>query len=467
MPTPRPSRSAATSSRARTRAALTAAAAALALALGACSSEDEPVVRTAAVERGDVQETVQTSGTVQPRTSATVSAPASGTVTTLAVTDGQQVAAGDVLLVLDSPQARDALAQAEAADRQAAAAVPSGGGSGRGDVAGAQRRARAQAEAAFERARAQAEALPDPAARDAALAAVDASRAHYDLQAAQTQALVDQVQAGLGSVDEALGALGQAQRVQTRAAVAAARATVDALTVRAPVAGRVSLAAAGSGGGGAGLPAGAEQLLQQQGLSLPGGALGGVDAGGGTGPVIAEGAAVSAGSPLLSVVDASVLSWTADVDETDVLQVRPGLRARISVDAVQDAEYAGTVTSVDPTATTGSGGGVTYTVRLSYDGGTRADGSPAPEPLPGMSAVVSLVVADAPGVVRVPSSALVRAGDGGGDAVLVVEDGRARLREVAVGARGERDVEVASGLRAGERVVVEGVESVTDGEQVP
>ncbi|WP_432488976.1 efflux RND transporter periplasmic adaptor subunit [Kineococcus sp. SYSU DK018] len=454
------------------------AATAAALLLTGCGGEEEvSAVAVGQVQRGSVQEVVEAPGTVQPRASSTVHAPATGTVATLQVGDGEQVQAGQVLLTIDSPQARDALEQAERADAQAAR---SGSGSSAGadpeELAAQQRRAAADAQARFAQAEQQAAAVPDPVAREAALAAVRSSRTQYELLAAQTQALVEQVSAGLGDVDDAVAALGQAQRVQTRAAVSAARATVDALTVRAPIAGTVSLAATGAAGGGA-LPAGAENLLRGSGVSLPSEALAGAASGADPAgsPVLAAGAAVSAGARLLSVVDASVLTLTADVDESDVLRVQPGQSARVGVDAVEGSTYRGTVTSVDPTASGGSGGAVTYTVRLSYDGGTTegggTGGEPAPTPLPGMSAAVSLVVAEADDVLRVPAAAVLRAGADGADpdseAVWVDDGGVARLRPVVVGVRGQGAVEVLEGLREGERIVTEGAADVREGQQLP
>jgi HlyD family secretion protein len=232
----------------------------------------------------------------------------------------------------------------------------------------------------------------------------------------------------------------------------------------------VSLSATG-GGGGSSLPAGAEGLLQQSGITLPAGALsgsGGAAAPAAGTPVLAQGAAVASGGGLLTIIDASVLTVTADVDETDVLQVTPGVKADLSISAVQGASYAATVTSVDPTPGSAGGGAVTYTARMSYDGGTTTAGAPAPAPLPGMTAEVSLRVEEAPGVVEVPAAAVLRGQNGAKDAVWVVGSGkRAERRDITIGARGEDDVEVTGGLREGETVVVQGVDDVTRGEQLP
>jgi HlyD family secretion protein len=451
--------------------ALLAGLAASALLLAGCSSDDAPAVKTATVGRGDVTEVVEAPGTVQPRASASVSAPAAGTVATLLVADGQQVQAGQVLMTIDSPQAQAQLASAQQADRDAAASSSSGGSTADArKLAASQAASDRDAQARFADAQAAAQALTDPDARAQALAAVQTSRTQYELLTQQTRALVQQVQSGLGDLGGAVASLGQAQRLQTRAAVSAARATVEALTVKAPISGRVSLSATG-GGGGSSLPAGAEGLLQQSGITLPSGALpaaGGAAAPAAGAPVLAQGAAVASGSRLLSVIDASVLTVTADVDETDVLQVVPGVKADLSISAVQGASYAATVTSVDPTPASAGGGAVTYTARMSYDGGTTTTGAPAPVPLPGMTAEVSLRVKEAPGVVEVPASAVLRGQDGAKDAVWVVSSAkRAERRDVTIGARGEDDVEVTQGLRTGETVVVQGVDGVTRGEQLP
>ncbi|PRY18100.1 RND family efflux transporter MFP subunit [Kineococcus rhizosphaerae] len=460
----------------RVLSAVAAGAAVLLVAAGCSDDDATSSFATGTVARGDVQQVVDATGQVQPRASAVVKAPAAGTVATLAVSDGQVVQAGQVLMTISSPSAVQALESAKQADADAARSGSSGssGSSAKSSaqLAAQQKKADADAQQRFDEAQAQAQAIADPAAQAAALAAVRSSRTQYQLLSSQTQALIDQVNAGLGNLDSAVASLGSAQRVQTRAAVAAAQATVDALTVVAPISGKVSLGSTG-GGGGSALPAGAEALLAGSGLSGASG-LSLPDTGSGSGPagapVIAQGAAVAQGATLVTVLDASTLSLTADVDETDVLQVQPGVGADVTIDAVDGARYRATVTGVDPTAKAGSGGTVTYTVRLSYDGGTGADGEPAATPLPGMSANVSLVVRSVQGVVEVPAAAVLRAGAQNGsptsDTVWVVAAGKAERRPVTVGVRGDTEVEITDGLKGGETIVTGGAADVSQGQQV-
>jgi len=251
---------------------------------------------------------------------------------------------------------------------------------------------------------------------------------------------------------------------------------VDALTVRAPQAGVVTLGSAGGGSPAASgdvsqllgqLPPAAQgqaqQLLGAGGAGSGGAGPGSGGASAGTGPVTV-GARVGSGAPLVTVTDLSGLGLAAEVDETDVLLVQPGVPAEVQVDAVQGAGYPASVTSVDLAPSTGSRGGVSYRVRLSLRAGRTADGQRAPAPRPGMSAVVQLQVRRAPAAVSVPAGALVQ--DAGRGVVFVVQDGRARRREVVVGATGVDRVQVLRGVTVGERVVARDADKLRDGQQL-
>ena len=100
------------------RVALVLGVAAIAMAASACSGDDEPLIETGEVGAATVVEIVEAPATVVAAASASVAAPATGTVQAIRVRDGQQVRKGDVLLVVDSPEAQQRLAQAQ----QAAAA---------------------------------------------------------------------------------------------------------------------------------------------------------------------------------------------------------------------------------------------------------------------------------------------------------------------------------------------------------
>lgn len=176
------------------------------------------------------------------------------------------------------------------------------------------------------------------------------------------------------------------------------------------------------------------------------------------------GGRVTAGTPVLTIVDTGALGLLAEVDETDVLLVRPGLVADVELDAVTGASYDATVRSVDVLPTSSARGGVTYRVRLSLGAGRFGEDEAAPAPRPGMNAVVHLRVREAAHAVTVPASAVFSAD--GRDAVWLVRDGRADRAPVTVGVQGQDLVQILDGVQAGDRVVVRGTDQVQDGQEV-
>jgi HlyD family secretion protein len=434
-----------------------------AMALAGCTGGGGADVVVAQVGRATVVEVVEAPATVAARATATLSSPADGSVAELRVHEGQQVRTGQVLLRVESPSARRDLRQARSADARAASAGATSGPTV--DLSGA-RQADAVAQRSFARARRAAERITVPAARRQALGALRVSQAQYRSARAQADDAARQLAAGIGSLSRAVAALSSAQRVQTRAAVQLARRTVSALVLRAPVAGTVSLSppsgGAASGGDAQALIAQLPEGLQSQAGSVLGGS--GTGSSASVDGALAEGQPVSSGEPLLTVTDASTLSLTAQVDETDVLLVRAGVPATAELDAVPDATYDSGVESVDPTPTQSSRGGVTYLVRLRLGLGRQADGTSAPAPRPGMSAVVDLRVRTARHVLAVPAAAVFR--DGRRDAVWVVDHGVARERVVRLGAQGRTHVQVLDGVRLGDSIVAHGADQVHDGDSV-
>src|SRR4051812_46530442 len=226
------------------RAPLVALTAVVALTLGlsACSGDASPVGLGTA-DKGGVTEVVDASASVTARAVATLPAPTAGTLATLTVAPGQTVAAGQVVAVIDSPAAQQQLKQAS----DALAASSGGGGGFRGsDLSAAQKKTDDAAAAAFTSARQAAGAVGDPTVRAALLGQIDAASKQYDALAATARTLATSVQRGLASLSSALGALGAAQRAQAQSAYDLAKSTVDALTLRAPIAGVVQLGGAAS-----------------------------------------------------------------------------------------------------------------------------------------------------------------------------------------------------------------------------
>ena len=427
------------------------------LPLTAASCDEEPSgVRLGAATRGTVDEVVEAPGTVTARTAATLTAPAAGTLSDLLVESGDKVRKGDLLAVLESPELERRRTAAERAldGSPSGAGVPAG--SGPAGFAAVRHRTDERAGEAFEHAREAADKITDPELKEALRRQLEAAREQYAAASAAADAAVQSVQRGVASLSRAVGALSAAQRLQAEQAYELADAAVDALTLRAPVSGVVQL-------GGPVQPAAGPDLA---GLLAGGAAAAGPATGTGVDTGVPEGAPVAAGTPVLTVVDTSRLGLTADVDETDVLLVEPGVEAEAELDAAPGARYPATVRSADLLPTTSARGGVSYRVRLEMRAGTYpSSGEAAPAPRPGMSAVIRLSVRQAAGAVTVPASAVVSTD--GRDTVWAVRDGRYQSVPVTLGVQGEDTVQIVTGIEAGQQVVVAGADQVVAGDEAP
>jgi multidrug efflux pump subunit AcrA (membrane-fusion protein) len=449
------------------RKGATAAVAVSAVLLTGCTGNSSGI-QVAAVGRSTVSEVVEAPATVQAAATTAVTSPATGTVEAVFVRDGQRVAAGTLLFRISSPQTEAQLTQARSALAQVDSAAPANPAQLTG---GAQTQADTAAQGAFAAARKAAAGIPDPRLRAAALTQITTAERQYALAAAQARAAIAAINSGIGNLNAAIASLTAAQRVQAQTAVQVAQNAVDALDVTAPIDGTAQLGAGGSSGqSGADLGDVLSQLpadqQQQAASALGGGALptGGSGSQVQTAGPVTVGTPVSAGTTLATIVDVSSLSLEADVDETDVFLVKPGVRAEAELDAVPGGRYPATVASVGLSPTQSARGGVSYRARLTLAAGTMPDGSRAPTPRPGMSAVADLLVRTSRDAVSVPATAIVR--DGDRDAVWVVDDSRARRRTVTVGTEGEDRVAVTTGLRVGEQVVVRGADQVREGQEL-
>jgi HlyD family secretion protein len=435
--------------------------AAFALTAASCGGGPSGVT-VGAAGRGDVVEVVDAPGSVTAKAAASLTAPADGTLASLRTSAGDQVRAGQLLAVVDSPAAQARLKQA----KQALSAARNAGYSPGVDLSGVQHATDRSAKDAFAAARSAAAKVSDAALRAALVAQVTAAQRQYATAAKASNQAIRAVQRGVAGLGSALSALGAAQRLQAQQAYDLAKSTVDSLALRAPISGVVQLGGASTGGG---PTSSLSDLIQSAGD--PSALASAAPSGGGSGALpgvdgsVPPGGRVAAGTAVLTIVDIGELGVLAEVDETDVLLVKPGATASVELDAATGASYDATVRSVDILPTPSSRGGVSYRARLQLGAGRYTDGRQAPTPRPGMSAVVHLRVRQAAGAVTVPAAAIFNSD--GQDAVWTVRDGKARQVPVSVGVQGQDMVQILSGLSEGQRVVVSGTDQVRPGQAVP
>ena len=359
-----------------------ARAAAIGLALGctACTGHDDNgPYQAIPVDRGDVRVSVVATGSLRPVGEVRVGSQVSGQIAELLAGFNDKVERGQVLARLDtstfSARVREAEAAVELAEAQVriqeAAAAKAGA-----DLSNEEARIAVHA-ARVARARSAKREAERELGRKRALARehsiaeteLDKAQASYDTAAAELDAEERESVAQMSAVNGAKAAIARAQAEreyaeamvrQQRAVLERYRAELDQATIRSPING------------------------------------------------VVIGRDVEAGQTVAASLEAPTLYTLAEdlgrmevhtrVDEADIGKVRSGQKALFRVDAFPDRTFEGRVVEIRK-APQPVQGVVTYTVLVSAK-------NPDELLLPGMTAVVSIVVAEALDALRVPDRAL-------------------------------------------------------------
>jgi RND family efflux transporter MFP subunit len=143
------------------------------------------------------------------------------------------------------------------------------------------------------------------------------------------------------------------------------------------------------------------------------------------------------------------LQVVAEVNEEDIPRVSVGQKVLFRTDAFPGRPLEGKVNEITPM---GDVAAKTFRIKIAL---------PADTPLqPGMSVEANVITREKPNALLVPADSL------RGNTVFVFDGNRARQREVAVGIRGARAVEILSGLQDGERVASPAATDLKDGARV-
>jgi multidrug efflux pump subunit AcrA (membrane-fusion protein) len=176
-------------------------------------------------------------------------------------------------------------------------------------------------------------------------------------------------------------------------------------------------------------------------------------------PYIEGGDTLAAGTPLLTLADAGPQEATTDITETDISQVTLGGEVEVTPNAFPSMVVRGSVTRLAARADRNKG---TVQVRVTL----RESPTVLPHDL-GVKVTFLHPGADgraAEGGTVLPAMAI--AEKDGNRFVYVAADGRARLRDVDVGGRSRDGIVVTRGLSTGERVIVSNLDQLEDGKPV-
>jgi len=159
-------------------------------------------------------------------------------------------------------------------------------------------------------------------------------------------------------------------------------------------------------------------------------------------------------APLLEMADLSSLVVRCAVPEANAAEVRQGMKAQVRLDALRGKTLPAEVTRVFPQL---DGRMRTRTIELVLQDNV--------QPAPGMFGRVRLILASAPDAVTVPVQAVIVAPTGASVA-FVAADGKAAQRKVQTGIEEGGRVQILSGLKPGEKVIVSGQEKLKDGAEI-
>jgi HlyD family secretion protein len=170
---------------------------------------------------------------------------------------------------------------------------------------------------------------------------------------------------------------------------------------------------------------------------------------------IREGASVRERQAIITIPDMTRMAVNVKIHESYIKKVRKGLKARITVDAFPETVLVGEVTKVgvlpDSQNRWMNPDLKVYLTTISIEGTHEWT-------KPGMSAKVEILVNHLDDVVHVPVQAV--SPDGGKQVCYVVRGLKPERREVEVGEFNDEFMEIKSGLKEGERVLLRRPDSI-------
>lgn len=382
------------------------------------SSDETTKVKVAKAKQGRIISLVNATGKVKPRTEVKISANVSGEIVAMSVIEGQRVAKGDLLVQID---ARTYEAQLRSS------------------------------EAGYEAARANL-AFEEASAREAELTYTRIKALHDKNLASQQE--FDAAQTRLNTSKAAFESA-QARLKQAKASVDQARESLGYTKIVAPIDGYVT-----------NLPTEVGEIVM--------------------------GSLNYQASIIMVISDLSVIEVEVEVDETDIANVELGQPVKIELDAFPDTTFTGRVSQIGNTAqVTGMGTQDQVTNFLV----TILVVDTVPNIKPGMTATCDITTDERNAVINIPIGAVVlrdeellkknktpKGTDEGSagpttlaaasesdtvadtsssgvkkkplEGVFLVKEGRAKFVRVTTGIADQQNIEIVSGIQAGDEVIV-------------
>jgi len=160
---------------------------------------------------------------------------------------------------------------------------------------------------------------------------------------------------------------------------------------------------------------------------------------------IQPGDQLQANAAALTLQSAGPLQAVAYVDELDISEIKTGQSATLTIGAFPNQQFTGTVTGISPTSTTQVG--------VTYYGVVLSIAKPPANLRSGMTLNATILIQQVTGTLRVPTWAVTARGTGGQGLVRVLQAGRPVPVLVTLGLRSTQWTQILSGLKAGQAVI--------------
>jgi HlyD family secretion protein len=394
-------------------------------------------VQVEKIKKHDLEAIVSASGKIQARTTVNISSQSMGRVTRLAVEEGDRVKQGQFLVEIDPRSLRTQVMRGEAG-------------------LSAQQTAVSQARVQLESAKASLQLARDTYKRQQDLwkeqltTKQDLDRAANDVELREREV----------EAREAAIKMESTRVRQTSADLDNAKYNLGLLSIESPIDG----------------------IVTRRSIEL--------------GENVMIGTMNNAGTVLMTIADMSIIEAELEVDETDIPNVKMGQTAKVTIDAIPDKTFTAKVTEIGNSpiqaAASAATRAINFKVVVTIDG-------EIPEVRPGFTCTADITTATRKGVVAIPIQATTvrelvfdekgnvvkppeadkktpqRPGAAAEAAelksgqtkketegVFVIKDGKAAFLPVKTGIAGEKYLEVLSGVKEGQEVIVGPFNSVRD-----
>ncbi len=147
------------------------------------------------------------------------------------------------------------------------------------------------------------------------------------------------------------------------------------------------------------------------------------------------------------LVDTNAVYFEGVVDEIDILQVKAGQQATITIDALPNQSFTGIVSFIAPSSTRDPNI-VNYTVTIQLD-------TSEIEFKGGLTATAEISIASRENVLLIPTQAILKTPEGNFTEVVIDEETMTtEKRQIVVGLKSYQFAELISGVQEGEKVIV-------------